>query len=150
MLATLLRLAESRSIPARADDELLLHMQQMFAQGYSGLNVRSCRLASRSISIRRPDSSGLPQIIGRQNPARQQRVVRHRLQPRLALRRSARFAGLSFGKHPADGTGSGRGFARVTVAGMTIGGARNRRHFHARQYRPGGDVTIRFQLHRLL
>ena len=29
----------------------------------------------------------LPQIIGRQNPARQQRVVRHRVQPRLALRR---------------------------------------------------------------
>ena len=51
------------------------------------LNVRSCRRASRSTSTRRPDSSGLPQVIGRQNPARQQRIVRHRLQPRLALRR---------------------------------------------------------------
>ena len=29
----------------------------------------------------------LPQIIGRQNPAWQQRVVRHRVQPRFALRR---------------------------------------------------------------
>jgi len=36
-----------------AHDELLLHMQQSFAQGYSGLNVRSCRLASRSTSTRR-------------------------------------------------------------------------------------------------
>ena len=53
MLATLLRLAESRSIPARAHDELVLHMQQRFAQDYSGLNVRSCRLASRSTSTRR-------------------------------------------------------------------------------------------------
>ncbi len=34
-------------VPARAHDELLLHMQQSFAQGYSDLNVRSCRLASR-------------------------------------------------------------------------------------------------------
>jgi hypothetical protein len=40
------------SAPA-ARDELLLHMQQRFAQGYSGLNVRSCRLASRSTSTRR-------------------------------------------------------------------------------------------------
>ena len=41
------------SIPARAHDELLLHMQQSFAQGYSGFNVRSCRPASRSTSTRR-------------------------------------------------------------------------------------------------
>ena len=40
------------SIPARTHDELLLHLQQKFAQGYPGLNVRSCRLASRSTSTR--------------------------------------------------------------------------------------------------
>ena len=73
-------------VPARAHDELLLHMQQSFAQGYAGLNVRSCRLASRSTSTRRRHA-GLPQVIGRQNPAWQQRIVRHRLQPDLALRR---------------------------------------------------------------
>ena len=59
--------------------EFMLHMQQKVVMGQarpapalSGLNVRSCRLASRSTSTRRPDSSGLPQIIGRQNPGRQQ------------------------------------------------------------------------------
>jgi hypothetical protein len=39
--------------PPRARDKLLLHMQQKFAQYYWGLNVRSCRLASRSTSTRR-------------------------------------------------------------------------------------------------
>ena len=41
------------SVPARAHDELVLHMQQRFAQRYPGLNVRSCRLASRSTDTRR-------------------------------------------------------------------------------------------------
>jgi CheY-like chemotaxis protein len=38
-------------------------------------------------SIRRPDPSRLAQVSGRQNPFRQQRIVRHRVQPRFALRR---------------------------------------------------------------
>ena len=49
--------------------------------GQARLNVHSCRLASRSTSTRRPDESGLPQMIGRQNPARQQRIGLHRRQP---------------------------------------------------------------------
>jgi len=66
------------SIPARANDEHLLHMQQSFAPSYSGLNVRVPE------HFHPPPPRLLPQVIGRQNPARQQRIVRHRLQPRLA------------------------------------------------------------------
>ena len=48
----------------------------------------------------------LPQIIRRQNPARQQRIVRHRVQPRLALhgcpRYETRNATASSPKAPAD------------------------------------------------
>jgi len=47
--ATRLRPIHSRC----AHDGLLLRMQQNIAHVYSGLNVRSCRLATRSTSTRR-------------------------------------------------------------------------------------------------
>jgi hypothetical protein len=52
------------SVPARAHNEHLLHMRQSFAPGYSGWNVRSCRLASRSTSTRRHHTWYAPGIRG--------------------------------------------------------------------------------------
>jgi len=73
--------------PARAHDKLLLHTQQKFAGQQSGFERADLPVGGQE-HFHPPSPGMLPQIIRRQYPTRQQRVVDHRVQPRLALGRA--------------------------------------------------------------